>query len=40
MRITRDTLILVGVMLLGILAPAVQASAPRTIMIENFDAIG
>ena len=36
MRSKRDTLLLVGVMLLGVLAPAAHASAPRVIMIENF----
>jgi len=40
MRSKRDTLVLLGVMLLGILASTAQASAPRVIMIENFDAIG
>ena len=40
MRTKRNTLILLGVMLLGILATSAHASAPRVIMIENFDAIG
>jgi hypothetical protein len=38
MRSKRNTLVLLGVMLLGILATAAQASAPRVIMIEDFDA--
>jgi hypothetical protein len=40
MRTKRNTLILLGVMLLGILATSAHASAPRVIMIEDFDAIG
>ena len=38
MRSKRNTLVLLGVMLLGILATAAQASVPRVIMIEDFDA--
>jgi hypothetical protein len=40
MRTKRDTLVLLGVMLMGILAATAQASAPRVIMIENFDQHG
>lgn len=38
MRSKRHTLALLGVMLLGVLASTAHASAPRVIMIENFDA--
>ena len=40
MRSKRNTLVLLGVMLLGILASAAQASTARVVMIEDFDAIG
>jgi hypothetical protein len=39
MRSKRTTLVLFGVMLLGILASAAQASTARVVMIEDFDAI-
>jgi len=38
MRSKRNTLVLLGVMLLGILATAASASTPRVIFADDFDA--
>jgi hypothetical protein len=38
MRTKRDTLILLGVMLLGILATTASASAPKVLFADDFDA--
>ena len=38
MRSKRDTLVLLGVMLLGILASTASASVPRVILADDFDA--
>jgi hypothetical protein len=38
MRIRREVLTLLGAVLIGLAAMAANASAPRVVMIENFDA--
>jgi hypothetical protein len=38
MRSKRNTLVLLGVLLLGLIASTAQASTSRVVMIEDFDA--